>query len=99
MSYQMANEIRQKQLDKKFPKGVRVFAPRESAPTFVKGQIIISPNELFEWLKANPDLLTEYQGNKQLKLSILERKDGGGWNVIVDTYKPQPNGADKDLPW
>lgn len=82
-----------------FPKGVRVFAPRQNAPSFVKGQIIISPNELFEWLKANPDVMTEYQGNKQLKLSILERKDGGGWNVTVDTYKPQANGADKDLPW
>ena len=72
----------------KFPKGVRVFAPRENAPSFVKGQLIIQPNELFQWLKENPDLLTDYQGNKQLKISILERKDGGGWNTVVDTYKP-----------
>jgi hypothetical protein len=44
-------------------------------------------------------LMTEYQGNKQLKLSITERKDGGGWNTVVDTYKPQDNGSDKDLPF
>lgn len=44
----------------KFPKGVRVFAPRENAPSFVKGQLIIQPNELFQWLKENPDLLTDY---------------------------------------
>ncbi len=26
-------------------------------------------------------------------------KDGGGWNTVVDTYKPQSNGPDKDLPF
>ena len=95
----MAAAISQKQLDKKFPQGIRVFAPRENAPSFVKGQIIITPNDLFQWLKDNPDLLTDYQGNKQLKISILERKDGGGWNTVVDTCKPQSNGPDKDLPF
>ena len=95
----MAAAISQKQLDKKFPQGIRVFAPRENAPSFVKGQIIITPNDLFQWLKDNPDLLTDYQGNKQLKISILERKHGGGWNTVVDTYKPQSNGPDKDLPF
>ena len=80
-----------------FPKGVRVFAPKENAPSFVKGQIIISPNELFTWLKENPDVLTDYKGAKQLKLSITERKDGSGWNTLVDTYKPK-NEPDKDLP-
>jgi hypothetical protein len=99
MSYKMAAAISQKQLDKKFPQGIRVFAPRENAPSFVKGQIIITPNDLFQWLKDNPELLTDYQGNKQLKISILERKDGGGWNTVVDTYKPQSNGPDKDLPF
>ena len=33
----------------KFPQGVRVFAPKENAPSFVKGQLIINPKELFEW--------------------------------------------------
>ncbi len=29
----------------KFPQGVRVFAPKENAPSFVKGQLIINPKE------------------------------------------------------
>jgi len=47
----MAAAISQKQLDKKFPQGIRVFAPRENAPSF------------------------------------------------VNTYKPQADGSDKDLPF
>jgi len=81
-----------------YPKGVRVFGPKENAPSFIKGQIIITPSELIDWLKANPDLLNDYKGIKQLRLTLLERKDGTGLNVSVDTYKPK-NDNDKDLPW
>jgi hypothetical protein len=81
-----------------YPKGVRVFGPKENAPSFIKGQIIITPSELFDWLKANPDLLNDYKGTKQLRLTLMERKDGTGLNVSVDTYKPK-NDNDKDLPW
>lgn len=73
----------------KFPQGIRVFPPKDGAPSFVKGQLIITPKELFEWIKANPDILADYKGVKQLKLSLTERKDGNGWNTIVDTYKPK----------
>jgi hypothetical protein len=72
-----------------YPKGIRLFGPKPTAPAFIKGQIIINPNELFEWLKANPDLLTNYKETKQLKLTIMEKKDGTGLNVVVDTYKPK----------
>lgn len=75
-----------------FPQGIRVFKPKENAPSFVKGQIIIHPNDFFTWLKANPEVLTDYKGEKQLKLSLLERKDGNGLNVQVDTYKPKEDG-------
>lgn len=81
-----------------YPKGVRVFGPKENAPSFIKGQIIITPSELIDWLKANPDLLNDYKGIKQLRLTLMERKDGTGLNVSVDTYKPK-NDNDKDLPW
>ena len=72
-----------------FPKGIRIFSPKPTAPPFIKGQIIITPKELFDWLKANPDLLTDYKDTKQLKLTIMEKKDGTGLNVVVDTYKPK----------
>ena len=81
-----------------YPKGVRVFGPKENAPSFIKGQIIITPSELIDWLKANPDLLNDYKGIKQLRLTLMERKDGSGLNISVDTYKPK-NDNDKDLPW
>ena len=81
-----------------YPKGVRVFGPKENAPSFIKGQIFITPSELIDWLKANPDLLNDYKGIKQLRLTLMERKDGTGLNVSVDTYKPK-NDNDKDLPW
>ncbi len=81
-----------------YPKGIRVFGPKENAPSFIKGQIIITHSELFDWLKANPDLLNDYKGTKQLRLTLMERKDGTGLNVSVDTYKPK-NDNDKDLPW
>ena len=94
MSYAMAIEIRNNEkykqyMSQKFPKGIRIFGPKPSAPSFVKGQIIITLNELNEFCKANTDLLSEYQGQKQLKLSILEKKDGSGLNVVIDTYKPK----------
>lgn len=99
MTYSMAIAIREKeklkyqqQMEKKYPKGIRVFGPKPNAPTFVKGQIIITPNELVQWLKENSDVLTEYKGEKQLRLSLLERKDGQGLNVQVDTYKPKEDG-------
>ena len=75
-----------------FPKGIRIFSPKPTAPPFIKGQIIITPKELFEWLKAEPDVLTDYKDTKQLKLTIMEKKDGTGLNVVVDTYKPKDNG-------
>lgn len=84
----------------KFPQGVRVFAPKENAPSFVKGQIIISIKKFNDWIEQNKDLITDYQGEDQLKLSITERKDGKGWNTIVDTYKPKnDNNGLGDLPF
>ena len=37
--------------DKVFTKGIRTFAKHNSAPDFVLGELVITPNELFTWLK------------------------------------------------
>lgn len=71
--------------DKIYPKGIRVFAPRSGAPSFVKGSVVVNPNELVRWLKENSGLLTEYKGEKQLKLDLLEGKDG--LYMAVNTFK------------
>lgn len=69
-----------------YAEGIRVFAPREGAPDFVKGQMIIGLNELIEFCKKNPDYLSEYNGKKQLKLNLLEGNKG--LYTTVDTFKP-----------
>lgn len=68
-----------------YPKGLRTFKPHENAPDFVKGSLIITLNDLIEFCKDNPDLLTEYNGKKQLKCKMLDGKYG--ISIEVDTWK------------
>lgn len=82
--------------DKKFPEGIRVFTPRSNAPQFVKASVVITPNDLFAWLKKNPEVLAEYQGAKQLKLDMMESKDGKLY-FSVNTFKNEPK--DEQLPF
>lgn len=70
-----------------YPKGIRTFAKHEKAPDFILGSVIITLNEFWDWCKANKELQTEYDGNKQLKLTCMTKK-GGGITFSVDTYKP-----------
>lgn len=79
--------------EKIYPKGVRLFGPRDNAPDFVLGSLIITPNELVSWLKENSGLLTEYNGDKQLRLSLTRSKDGKGISASVDQYKPKDDAA------
>lgn len=71
--------------DKIYPKGLRFFKKHDKAPDFVLGTLVINPNELFKWLKENPQYLNEYKDEKQLKLQLLSGKDGV--YATVDTYK------------
>ena len=75
--------------DKIYPKGLRTFPPRDTAPDFVKGTLIITPRELVDFIKDNPHLLTEYEGRKQLRCNILEGDKG--LYLQVDTWKPDAN--------
>jgi hypothetical protein len=70
-----------------YPEGIRTFKPHEKAPDFVLGSMIITLNDLIKFCKDNPDLLTEYKGNKQLKCKLLNGKYGV--NIEVDTWKPE----------
>ena len=78
----MANE-------KIYPQGISAFAKHANAPDFVLGTVIITPNDLVSWLKENENLLTEYNGKKQLKLQLTMSKDGRP-SFSVDTWKPEP---------
>lgn len=69
------------------PKGVMAFKPHQNAPGFVKAALSISINELNTWLKGegNAFLQEHEKYGKQLKLQILESKEGK-YYLTVDTY-------------
>lgn len=75
-----------------YPAGIRTFKPHEKAPDFVKGTLIISLNEFVKFCKDNPELLTEYNGAKQLKCQMLDGKFG--ISIEVDTWKPEKKEAE-----
>lgn len=72
--------------DQILPKGVRLFNKHQNAPDFVIGSLIIVPNELVAWLKDQPELMTDYNGTKQVKLQIL-RSAAGNLYAAVDQFK------------
>lgn len=67
------------------PDGIVTFKPHDKAPSFVKGTVIITLNKFFEFCKSNPDFITEYKGEKQIKCQLLE--GDYGIYLAVDTYK------------
>lgn len=80
--------------DQIMPEGFRIFNKHQNAPDFVKGSIVISLNEFYAFCKAHPELQTDYDGKKQLKLQLLESKAGKLY-ATVDTYKPGEKAAAK----
>lgn len=76
-------------MEQKFPKGIRAFKPRETAPQFVVTELVIDPKELVQYCKENQNLMSDYKGAEQLKLTILTSKDGTRHNIQVNTFKPK----------
>lgn len=76
-------------MEQKFPKGIRAFKPRENAPQFVVTELVIDPKELMQYCKENQALMSDYKGTDQLKLTVLNSKDGTRHNIQVNTYKPK----------
>ena len=74
-----------------YAEGLRFFNPRETAPEYVKGEVIVNLKEFFDFVSTQKEHYTEYQGNKQLKLNMLSGKSG--MYFTVDTFKPTPKGA------
>lgn len=72
--------------DRTYADGVRLFKPNDNAPDWVLGTLIITPETLTEWMKANGNLATEYNGKQQIRLQIL--KGQNGVHCPVDTYQP-----------
>jgi hypothetical protein len=82
-------------------KGVRMWPLTDGAPKFVKGSGVIAINELVKFLKDNPDYMSDYKGEPQVKFQLLDRGTGGLY-FVVDTYKKQatpPDTNNDDLPF
>lgn len=69
--------------------GVFTFNPKENAPSFVLGTIVITLDDFWEFLKGEgKEHVTDYKGKKQIKLNVTSMKEGRGILVAVDTWKP-----------
>ena len=73
--------------DQILPKGLRFFKKNDKAPDFVIGSMVVTPDELNAFCIDNPNLMTEYNGQQQLKVQVLRSKDGNLY-CAVDTWKP-----------
>jgi len=78
--------------DQTLLKGIRLFTPKPNQPEFVLASGVITLNELVTFAKENPQLLTEYNGEKQLRIQFLKSKDGKPY-MVVDTWKPSETAA------
>lgn len=68
-----------------YAKGLRMFNKHENAPEFVLGSMVITIQEFKDFVNNNQHLLTEYNGNKQLRCTLM--KGDKGMYFAVDTYK------------
>ena len=73
---------------KVYPKGMIGFAPHANAPDWALGDLTISLDEFWTWLKNNPEYVTNYKGSKQLKLQVTRGKENR-LSVSVNTWKPK----------
>ena len=76
--------------DQTLLKGIRLFKKKDTQPDFVLATGVITLNELVQFGKDNPQLLTEYNGQKQIKIQLLKSKDGNPY-ISVDTWKRDDN--------
>lgn len=81
--------------EKIYAAGIKCFPKRDKAPDFVLGSVVISPDDLNAWCIDNKDLLSEYKGKKQLRLDLLQGKEGP--YLSVNTFKKQEQS--EDLPF
>lgn len=83
--------------DQKLMEGIRLFKKKDTQPNFVLASGVITPNALVAFLKANPEILTEYNGEKQVRIQVLVSQAGNPY-VAVDTWKPNAEAATTSAP-
>lgn len=74
-----------------FADGVNIFAPKDNAPEFIKGQLVIDLKALSAWVASNDNYITkDSKGNSVLRLDIKTSKQGKLY-ASVNTYQPDGN--------
>lgn len=73
--------------DQILPQGIRFFNKKPTQPDFVIGALVITLDDLQAFCIDKPELMTEYNGKKQLRLQVLKSKEGNLY-ASVDTWKP-----------
>ena len=72
-------------MSEKFVSGVRMFDRRENQPDFVLGSLVITPDDIMDWVKQNPDKVSEYNGKRQVKFQVKRSREGKVY-IELDTY-------------
>ena len=82
----MSNQI-------EFASGV-YFDRHEKAPDFVAGRLSVNVSKFIEWIEQQ-----ERSEKGYVNMQVLRKRDGTGYYVALDTWKPQKQqqrGADFD---
>lgn len=70
---------------------IKTFKPHEKAPEFIKADVIINIDEFAQMVKSGENISTYEKDGKsirQIKLQLLEAKDGG-YYFQFNNYKKQ----------
>ena len=70
-----------------FAEGIRFFKPREGAPTWIKGNVVITLSELRDFIK-------KHDIQDQLRIDLCKSEKKGTYYFTLNTWKPTP----KDTP-
>lgn len=83
--------------DKIYAKGLKFFKKRDTAPEWVLGTIVVTEAQVAEMFAEQKEHITDYQGQKQLRLQLLKSQDGGMY-ATIDTWKPNQTAAPSPTP-
>jgi len=64
-----------------------LFKKKDTQPDFVLATGVITPDDLNAFCIDNAALMTEYNGQKQLRIQLLMSQSGNPY-ISVDTWKP-----------
>ena len=64
-----------------FVEGIRFFKPRENAPTWIKGNVVITLSELRDFIK-------KHDIKDQLRIDLCKSEKKGTYYWTLNTWKP-----------